>query len=314
MNPPTEAQSPPLPKSPHEISSRDGLRRWWPAALVVALCFVQPLYALLKLALSDDLYSHIPLIPLVSFYLIWTKRRELPQPSAPSRSWAIAGFILGVLALAASFNALSAGSAPTEEDVLAGHILSLLFFLSGTAAWMLGRKTLRSLAFPLAFLIFMVPFPTAMRTGLETFLQHGSAAVAHVLFKLAGTSVFYNDLIFRLPGINLQVAPECSGIRSSLALFITSVLAGHFFLRSKWKCAVLTLAVIPLALLRNGFRVFTIGELCVHISPDMINSYIHRKGGPIFFVLSLIPFFILLMFLARSESRKRSIKPTSSSS
>jgi exosortase C (VPDSG-CTERM-specific) len=314
MNQPIEAQNPSSQKPQGEISSRDGLRQWCPAALVGALCFVQPLYALLKLALSDDLYSHIPLIPLVSFYLIWTKRRELPQPSAPNRPWAIACFLLGAIALAVSFSAQSASFTPTGEDVLAAHILSLLFFLNGTAAWVLGRKTLRSLAFPLAFLIFMVPFPTAMRMGLETFLQHGSAAVALVLFKLGGTSVYYNDLIFRLPGINLQVAPECSGIRSSLALFITSVLAGHFFLRSKWKCTVLTLAVIPLALLRNGFRVFTIGELCVHISPDMINSYIHRKGGPIFFALSLIPFFILLVFLARSESRQRSAKPTSLSS
>jgi len=159
----------------------------------------------------------------------------------------------------------------------------------------------RALAFPLLFLVFMVPFPAFLRSGLETFLQHGSAEFAHLLFRLCGTTVYYQDLLFRLPGINLEVAPECSGIRSSLALFITSLIAGHFFLRTRWKCAVLTLAVIPLALVRNGFRIFTIGELCVHVSPDMINSYIHRQGGPVFFVLSLIPFFLLLRVLYRSE-------------
>ena len=61
----------------------------------------------------------------------------------------------------------------------------------------------------------------------------------------------------------------------------------------------LTLFVIPLALLRNGFRIVTVGLLCVHVSPDMINSYIHRKGGPIFFALSLIPFFALLILLRK---------------
>jgi exosortase C (VPDSG-CTERM-specific) len=198
----------------------------------------------------------------------------------------------------------------TTEDILFSQILAFLFFVGSAAAWLLGRETLRALAFPLCFLIFMVPFPTAVRSGLETFLQYGSAAVAHALFNLGGTSVFYHDLIFRLPGIDLRVAPECSGIRSSLALFITSVVAGHFFLRSRWKCAVLSLAVIPLALLRNGFRIFTIGELCVHISPDMINSYIHRQGGPVFFAISLIPFFLLLWLLFRSEQRPRSAKPT----
>jgi exosortase/archaeosortase family protein len=67
----------------------------------------------------------------------------------------------------------------------------------------------------------------------------------------------------------------------------------------------LALFVIPLAILRNGFRIFVIGELCVHVSHDMINSWIHRKGGPVFFVLSLIPFFLLLAWLRKSEFKSQ---------
>jgi len=84
-------------------------------------------------------------------------------------------------------------------------------------------------------------------------------------------------------------------------LFITSLLAAHLFLRTPWKRTVFVLVVLPLGILRNGFRVYTIGELCIHIGPQMINSPIHRKGGPIFFVLSLIPLFILLVMLQKSE-------------
>jgi len=292
------------------VSGPEGLRRFWPVALGLAVCFFQPLHELIKLSLRDDLYSHVPLIPLVSFYLIWSKRRELPEPSLPNRTFAGALAVLGLATLMVSVAATQGTVDRTTEDMLFLRILAFLFFLVGTAAWTLGKKTLGALAFPFALLIFILPFPTIVRNGLETFLQYGSAAVAHSLFKLSDTSVFYHDLIFRLPGINLQVAPECSGIRSSLALFITSVVAGHFFLRSRWKCALLSLAVIPLALLRNGFRIFTIGELCVHISPDMINSYIHRQGGPVFFALSLIPFFLLLWLLLRSEQRPHSPSPT----
>jgi len=85
-------------------------------------------------------------------------------------------------------------------------------------------------------------------------------------------------------------------------LFITSLVAGGLFLRSPWRRAVLTLAVLPLALLRNGFRVFTIGQLCVRIGPQMIHSPIHKQGGPLFFALSLIPFFLLLLWLRKSEN------------
>ena len=66
---------------------------------------------------------------------------------------------------------------------------------------------------------------------------------------------------------------------------------------------ILAAAVIPLALLRNGFRVFVIGELCVRVSPDMIDSWVHKQGGPFFFALSLIPFSILLYFLYRADRR-----------
>src|SRR4029450_2389126 len=85
----------------------------------------------------------------------------------------------------------------------------------------------------------------------------------------------------------------------------SSDLPGYVFLRSPWRRASLTLCVIPLAVLRNGFRIFTIGELCVNVSPDMIDSTIHRHGGPLFFALSLVPFFLVLCLLRRAETTKK---------
>jgi exosortase len=124
--------------------------------------------------------------------------------------------------------------------------------------------------------------------------------------------VYQDGLMFRLPGFNLEVATECSGIRSSLMLFIMSLLTGYLFLRKPWNRTVLALAVIPLALLRNGFRIFIIGQLCVRVGPDMINSPIHRHGGPLFFILALIPLLLLLICLRKSErANKKSPPPTS---
>jgi exosortase/archaeosortase family protein len=101
----------------------------------------------------------------------------------------------------------------------------------------------------------------------------------------------------------LQVAKECSGIHSSWVLFITGLLASHLFLRTRWRKIVLVAFVIPLGILRNGFRIFVIGMLCVHIGPYMIGSMIHRQGGPFFFALSLVPLFLLLLWLRRRERR-----------
>jgi exosortase C (VPDSG-CTERM-specific) len=139
---------------------------------------------------------------------------------------------------------------------------------------------------------------------LESFLQHGSADVAYAMLNLSGLPVLRQGLEFHLPGIALEVAPQCSGIHSTLVLFITSILAAQMFLRRPWVKTVLVLAVVPLALVRNGFRIFTIAQLCVRIGPQMIDSEIHHRGGPIFFLLSLVPFFALLVVLMKSEKKR----------
>ena len=274
------------------------------ASAALVLGFGWPLYQLMRFAIGSELYSHIALIPLISAWLVWQRRATLPAPSAPNRQLAVVFFAAGLAVLAGYALMAFPTSTLARDDGLALTTLSFLVLFAGVCAWFLGRVTLRAVCFPLAFLLFMIPMPVFFIGWIETALQHGSAAVAHALFTLAGTTVFASDLTFQLSTITIQIAPECSGIHSTLALLITSVVAGYFFLRSPGRRTILTLAVLPLALLRNGFRVFVIGELCVHVGPEMIDSYIHHHGGPIFFILSLIPFFLLLVLLIKTERKK----------
>ena len=80
--------------------------------------------------------------------------------------------------------------------------------------------------------------------------------------------------------------------------------ASYLFLKSPWRRAILIAFVIPLAVVRNGFRIWVIGLLCVEIGPQMIDSAIHHQGGPLFFALSLIPLFLLLWWLRKGEQGK----------
>ena len=301
MNPPNATPDPaPSPQPASSPADDSGaLRRFALAAAALTLGFSLPLYGLVRFALKSELYSHIVLIPFISGYLIWLRRPTLPSRFKSDPVVSALALGTGLLALAGYGLALGLDLKLPPENRLALTTVSYLLLLTGLGGWFLGREMLRAITLPVAFLVFMLPMPVFLTEAIETFLQHGSAEVAYGLFSLADTTLYREGLVFQLRGITLQVAPECSGIHSTLALFITSILAGHFFLRSPGKRVLLSLAVIPLALLRNGFRVFTIGELCVHISPDMIHSYIHRQGGPIFFALSLIPFALLLVLLRR---------------
>ena len=273
------------------------------ALLLVA--FAWPLIQLARFSYHSELYSYIILIPCVSAYIAWLRKDQILAPSPQySRLVALCFLAAGAaLLLTHSWLWLSSSTGRSQEDKLATTSLAFVLLLIAICVRFLGKSGVRALTFPLLFLLFIVPFPTWALRALETFMQHGSAAVAHALFDSAGTSVFYQNLIFQLPGINLHVAPECSGMRSTMALLIVSVVTGHLFLRRPLFRAFLVLVIIPLALLRNGFRIFVIGELCVRYGPEMIDSFIHRRGGPIFFALSLIPFFLLLLFFLKRERR-----------
>jgi exosortase/archaeosortase family protein len=115
-------------------------------------------------------------------------------------------------------------------------------------------------------------------------------------------------MILQLPGLSIEVAEECSGIRSSVVLFITSLLAAHLFLKSPWRKAVLVATVVPIAILRNAARITTLSLMTIHVNPEMIHGALHREGGTPFFVLSLVPLFIILWLLRRAERKSVSQK------
>jgi exosortase C (VPDSG-CTERM-specific) len=264
-----------------------------------------------QFASGNELYSYILLIPFVSLYLARINKKSESVLWKPGKRGAFTWFLIGVLSLVGLLGAMRHGWKPNLEDYLAVMMIAFLCFFVCGAFLCLGSNGLRRVAFPVCFLIFIIPFPSVLRDSIESFLQHRSADVAQALLSLAGMPVLRHDTVFLLPGFALEVAPECSGVHSTVVLFITSLVAGYLFLKNPWWRALLTAAVIPLALLRNGFRIFTVSELCVNVDHGMINSYIHRKGGPIFFALSLIPFLLLLFLLRKCETRKRRPTPGS---
>ncbi|MDP3178727.1 MAG: archaeosortase/exosortase family protein, partial [Spirochaetaceae bacterium] len=296
---------PPASKAPQPERFRGVPPKFLLALAALSVGFAIPLYRWAQFALQSELFSYILLVPVVSIYLFVTGgRREDPVSGARHPLLGVAFGVAGLAVLGGYGLALFNGTKLVPQDSVALTTFAFVLLVVAVSALLLPGPLLRKALFPLIFLVFMTPFPVAVEHGLEMLLQHGSAPPSYWFFKLAGTPVFRQDLILQLPGITLQVAPECSGIRSTIVLFLTSLVASHLYLNSGWKRAILIGAVLPLALVRNGFRIFVIGELCVRIGPHMIDSIVHKRGGPIFFALSLIPFSILVYFLVKSDRKK----------
>jgi len=270
------------------------------AGLIAA--FAGLLVSLAVHASGSQLHSHILLIPFVTAYLIYIRRKQLPNEYNFSPGWATVAALVGLMVLIAACAPTVFGQRLSHNDYLALMTSSFICLLAAGGFFFLGRKWMGAIAFPFAFLIFMVPMPDAMADGLETASKLASAEAASLFFNIAGTPVLRDGTVFQLPNITIEVAQECSGIRSSWVLFITSLLASNLFLKSTWRRAVLVCFVLPLGIVRNGFRVWVIGMLCIYLGPQMIHSIIHHRGGPIFFALSLIPLFLLLWWLRRADT------------
>ena len=266
---------------------------------LVILCgaFALPLREFASYARHSDVHSYVLLIPFVTAYLIYIRWKQLSRELSSSWGYALLLAAAGTSALLACLHFTELG----QNDHMTLIALSFVSFVIAGTFLFLGSKWARSAMFPLFFLAFTIPLPEAAVDFLENASKEASAEVANWLFLISGTPALRTGTLFQLPGISIIVAKECSGIRSSLVLAITSVLAANMFLRTTWRRALLVGAVIPLGLLRNGFRILVISLLCVHIGPEMMNSVIHRRGGPFFFAASLIPLFVLLWWLRRGE-------------
>lgn len=281
----------------HYLSWRAPEGRFFWFSLLLTALFAKVLGDLVVFAAASSLHSYILLVPVISLYLIHDRRDRLPRnySSSPGLAALLAG--VGIIVLPVAYRLAKAAN----EDYLTLVAFSFVCLVAAGGFFFLGRRWMAAAAFPVVFLMFMVPLPAGLVNMLETASQLASAEAANLFFLLTGTPVLHEGTIFQLPNITIQVGQECSGIRSSLVLFMTSLVAANLFLKSPWRRVVLVAFVIPLGIVRNGIRVWTIATLCIQYGPDMVHSIVHRRGGPVFFTLSLIPLLLLLWWLRRGE-------------
>jgi len=232
--------------------------------VVLSAIFGHSLLTLIKYAASSQLHSYILLIPFVSAYLLYQRRDQLPKNYVSDLPLAMISLTGGLFVLALTYS-LHLGRAPSIGDRVTLLTISLLCFLAAGGFFFFGRTWMRAAAFPLAYLTFMIPMPDSMVEALEQASSTASAEMANIFFHLSGMPFLRAGQIFQLPNITLVVAQECSGIRSSVVLFITSILAANLFLKTTWRRLALIAIIIPLGIVRNGFRIFVIGLLCVHV-------------------------------------------------
>ncbi len=266
--------------------------------LASGLVFFKTWAALIAYSLRNESASHILLIPAIAFCLLFSERRRifLRSDLTIRPGLAVIFVAVGIFWLATRLSA--AGNSRLSLEAV-----SLVLLWIGGFITCYGFEAARAALFPLLFLLLMVPWPSAILDSVVRWLQEGSTDVTYAIFKTLGIPVLRDGFVLTVPGVAIEVASECSGIRSSMALLITCLLAAHLYLRTSWRALLFVFLVIPLSIIKNGIRIATLTLLSLYVNPDFLRGNLHRDGGFVFFLLALAMMFPVLLLLERSEKR-----------
>lgn len=264
--------------------------------LISCLVFVHPLVALVQLAISSDDASHVVLIPFISATVLFLERRAIFQKTFWSPVFG-AGFL--ALAICVIFLSHFFFDSSQLDLRAAGYILGCVVTWVAGFVLIFGTSPARAGFFSLIFLLFMVPQPHFLVGHAIYLLRVGSAWITGILFDLFGVPALREGFVFHLTTSNIEIAKECSGIRSSMVLLILGLLVAHFRLRQLWKKAVFILAGIFMMILKNGIRIATLTLLGSYVDRGFLTGNLHREGGIVFFVFSLLLLWPVLLLLER---------------
>jgi exosortase len=253
----------------------------------------------LALALRSAEYTHLLLIMPISVFLILSERAVFKAEFEPALGLGSALLVIAILTGGCS---RWIAGLPNDTQLSLGMLAVVIWWI-GSFALCFGSDIARLFLFPLCFLFWLVPIPAFALNKIVEIWQHGSAISASLLFSALGIPVVQDGIMLSIPGLSLEVAQECSSVRSSLMLVVTSMVLAHLFLRSSWRKVVVVLVAIPLSIFKNGIRIFTIAMLGTRVDPGFLHGNLHHHGGILFFLMALCAVLLLLWLLSKGENR-----------
>jgi len=268
---------------------------WISVSLVL---FARPLGWMIHFALQNDDASHILLIPAISAWVIYLERQTVFHRLSSDNPSAVFLFFVAVFFYAWT---TQSGANWTLTSNLTGYMLALVLFWISGFAFFFGRSALQDARFSLFFLFLTVPLPEFLLNRAILVLQKGSAEITAALFDSIGVPFLREGFVFHLARVNIEVARECSGIRSSMALLILALLVAHFRLKSIWKKALFVACGLFMMIIKNGIRIATLTLLAMYVNPGFLTGKLHRQGGIVFFLLGLLFLLPVLLLLQRGE-------------
>jgi len=273
LSPETPAASPPLVTP-----------LTWVVAALLVVCFAPYLQWMWRIWMKSEYYSHGPLIPLLSAYIVYSKRHEFAR--APAGRYHLWGAPIVLVSLA--LHGLA-----TFWDVNFPQGFAMIGVIGGLTLMLWGWERTKLLAFPIIFLCFMVPVDRLLVTKLSNPLQLGSARVAASVPQALGVPVQIHGTIIEIPDYTFEVAQACSGLKSTIAMSALAALFAYLVVAPMWKRLVLFVSGVPVALLANASRISLTLLLGKSFGPAAAEGFFHSVSGIMVFLVGLVGLFLV---------------------
>ena len=260
--------------------------------ILAALLVILYLPALIDLVVDwyqDANYSHGFLVPLVSAYLIWRKRKQRAGMEKSSRKFGLVLIIFGMILFIL-------GNGASEYFTVR---FSLVVTIFGIALFNFGSEIFRRIWFALFFLVFMIPVPYVIYFSATFPMQLFASKATTVLLNLIGMTVVRQGNVIYLPEQVLEVAEACSGMRSLVSLLALGAIYAYLSQKRLSAQIILFLSTVPIAVIGNIFRVFATAVIAYSSGADVTAEPIHSILGLSVFAVAFIMLFIFGLILRK---------------
>ncbi len=238
---------------------------------------------------TDDNYSHGFFIVPLSLYFAWERRKAIAAaPALPS--------MFGAIVVAGSLFLLVAGLLGAELFL---SRVSIIGTIAGTTLFLFGWPMLRILAFPMAFMLLMIPLPAIIFNKIAFPLQLLASHVGEYSVRSMDIPILREGNVLILANATLEVAEACSGIRSLISLITLGIVFGYFVDQRVWVRSIIALSAIPVAILANGLRVASAGVAAHNFGTAGVEGIFHEFSGWVVFVIAFMMMFLLQRLLQR---------------
>jgi len=282
-----------------EMSWKGRGRFVWPGVFIglVVILYAPILKQLVMQWWNDPDYGHGFFVPLISGYVLWQQRARWVKIAVKPSNFGFLVMLGGVVLLLG-------GSLGAE---LFTSRFSLLVLLAGMILFLAGWKKLRSVSFPLAFLILMIPIPVILYNQITFPLQLLASRFATSWLELMQVPVLREGNVLILPNYSLEVVEACSGVRSLMTLITLAVAYGYFVESRRWVRYTLPVLMVPIAIASNAIRIMGTGMLTYHIGPEAAEGFFHEFSGWIIFLAALVLMFVCHLILRRIGKDQKQI-------